>query len=291
MENSKFIEFKKTRDLGAIITDTFKFLRDNWKAYFSMVLKIAGPAMIVLIICLGLYVRSLGGMFESLAIQDAPNLGFDVFLYIFIAAIAGLVFYVLLQMSSLYFIKSYINNGGEVNKQEVIDNVKQHFWKFVGLGILTMLITFAGIMLCVLPGIYVAIVLSLATSIMVFEGKGVGDTISHCFTLIKDHWFETFGVVFVVGLLVSFLGGIFSIPSIIYQFATMMTQVGQEDPTAVLSLFSDPIYLILTALSYVGRFLLSSITLISTVFIYYDLNEQKNLTGTLEKIDKLGTAE
>ena len=38
MENNSFIEFKKERDLGAIITDTFKFIRENWKEYFLTVL-------------------------------------------------------------------------------------------------------------------------------------------------------------------------------------------------------------------------------------------------------------
>jgi hypothetical protein len=64
--------------------------------------------------------------------------------------------------------------------------------------------------------------------------------------------------------------------------------VGTEDPTAVFSIFKDPIYLILNILSYVFQFILYSIPLISTVFVYYDLNEQKNQTGTFEKIDSIG---
>ncbi len=286
METTNYVEFKKTRDLGAIITDTFKFIRENWKGYFGTVVKVAGPVFIIFIISMGFYMKSLGGMFNN---TDTPDFGFEMVGYVFLAMISGLVFYVLMQMASLYYIESYINNNGVVDRNEIISNVKQNFWRFLGYGFLMMIMVIIGGMLCLAPGIYLWIVLSLGTSILVFEGKSVGDTISHCFTLIKAHWWETFGVLLVVTILVSILSMIFSIPALIYQMVTMMSQIGKDDPTAVLELFSDPIYLVLTVFSYVGKFLLSSITLIASVFIYYDLNEQKNLTGTIEKIDRLGS--
>ena len=58
--------------------------------------------------------------------------------------------------------------------------------------------------------------------------------------------------------------------------------------TLMAGIFSDPIYLILTVFSYIGQFLLSTISIITSVFIYFDLNEQKNLTGITERIDSLG---
>lgn len=295
MQNNSFIDFKRERDIGTILSDTFKFIRENWKNYFSTVLKISAPAIIIFLVALGFYLYSFSGLFPNFGTlqtnvnpePEVENLG--------IMAIAGIVFflaaiasYVFINISSLYFIKSYIDNNGKVDFEEVKKNVNQNFWSFVGLGFLVGIILFFSAMLCFFPVIYTGVVLSLAFPIMVFEGKSVTDTISHCFTLIKDNWFSTFGVMFVVGFLVYILSMIFSIPALIYQMVQMFTSVGQEDPTAVLSLFKDPIYLLLNMLSYLGRFILSSITLISSVLIYYDLNEQKNLTGTIEKIDRLG---
>lgn len=293
METTNFVEFKKTRDLGAIISDAFKFIRENWKGYFGTVIRIAGPAFIIFIVAMALYMRSLGGMMSGFA-SDNPSFGssefgIEVVAYVLLAMIAGLAFYVLMQMASLFYIKSYINNNGTVDRSEIIANVKQNFWKFLGFGFLMMIMVIIGMIFCFLPGIYIAVVLSLGTSILVFEGKSVGDTISHCFTLIKDHWWETFGVVFVVGLLVGILGQIFGVPAIIYQFVSMGISASNDDPTAVFGLFSDPVYLALMVFSYVGQFLLSSITLITSVLIYYDLNEQKNMTGTIEKIERLGS--
>lgn len=292
MENHSHIEFKKERDLGSILSDTFKFIRENWKEYFLTVLKISAPALIVMLAALGFYFYSFSGMFSSISETNINGPDFSSSFTMGLAAIilmlAGSATYVLMNASSLYFIRSYINNNGEVNFSEVRSKVMENFWSFLGLGILVFIILMFSALLCFFPIIYTGVVLSLAFPIMVFENRGVTESISHCFTLIKDHWFNTFGVLFVVVFLVYILSMIFSVPGLIYYFVKLGTSIGQEDPTAVVGIFSDPIYFLLNVVSYVGQFMLSSITLIATVFIYYDLNEQKNLTGTLERIDKLG---
>ena len=294
MQNNSYIEFKRERDLGSIITDTFKFIRENWKDYFTAIIKIVGPFILVGAIVMVYFMGSFSGMFSDM--QNAANNNPDevfgamgsMFGWIGILILVSTIIYVLVSATSLYYIKSYINNRGTVDFSEIKTNTFKNIWKFLGLGILVIIMILFGAVLCYAPGIYLAIVFSLATSIMVFENKSVGDTISHSFTLIKGEWWTTFGLLFVVGLLVTILGSIFSIPALIYQIIKMATMVGQEDPSQIFSIYSDPIYIALNVFAYVGKFILSSITLIASVFIYYDLNEQKNLTGTIEKIDSLG---
>lgn len=290
MENNNVIAFKKERDLGAIITDTFKFIRENWKEYFLTVLKIVGPVLLVGLILMVLFLFSMSDLFTEIGAMETNPIGFlpQIFSFAFTLFFVFVIMYTLLSMSSLYFIKSYIKNNGKPLFSEVKENILKNVWKFLGLGFLVTIVIFFGFMFCYLPGIYLGIVLSLASSIMIFEDKNVGDSFSHSFTLIKGEWWNTFGVLIVVWLLVSILGQAFSIPAIIYQFVKMGTVMDGNDPTEIFSIFKDPIYLVLNIFSYIFKFILYSIPLISTVFIYYDLNEQKNLTGTFEKIDSLG---
>ncbi len=35
-----YVEFKKERDLGATITDAFRFIRLEWKPFFTTILKV-----------------------------------------------------------------------------------------------------------------------------------------------------------------------------------------------------------------------------------------------------------
>ena len=288
---TNFIEFKKERDLGAIITDTFKFIRENWKEYFLTVLKIVGPVLLIALTVLILYMFTMSDLFKDLDNVDANPGGFlsKIFSWFFGLMFVYILLYTLLSMASLYFIKSYINNFGKPNFNEVKANIYKNIWKFLGLGFLITLVTVAGAIFCYLPGIYLGTVLSLATSIMVFEEKSIGDTFSQAFTLIKGQWWNTFGVLLVVWILLMILGQAFSIPAFIYQMVKMGTMMQNEDPTAVFEIFKDPIYLILNIFSYLFQFILYSIPLISTVFVYFDLNEQKNYTGTFEKIENLGT--
>jgi hypothetical protein len=290
MENNSFIEFKKERDLGAIITDTFKFIRENWKEYFLTVLKIVGPVLLLGLVVLVFYMFSMSDMFTDLAKIDSNPGGFlaNIFSWIFGLMFVYILLYTLLSMSSLYFIKSYIKNNGKPLFSEVKEDLLKNIWKFLGLGLLITVVTVFGMVFCYLPGIYLGTVLSLATSIMVFENMSIGDTFSHSFKLIKGEWWNTFGVLIVVWMLLMILGQVFSIPALIYQFVKMGTVMGTEDPTEIFSIFKDPIYLLLNIGSYIFQFILYSIPLISTVFVYFDLNEQKHFTGTFEKIDSLG---
>ena len=296
MQNNSFIEFKKERDLGAIINDTFAFIRENWKPYFGAILKIAGPFIlagsILMVVFVGYYMGVVGNMVGISEGNGNPEdvLGLLVLMYGWIAllGIVYLLVYIIVSLTSLFYIKSYISNNGNVDIVEVKTNTFKNVFKFIGLGFLIFLMVLVGTFLCFFPGIYLGVVLSLAISIMVFEGKSISDSISHCFNLIKDQWWSTFGVILLVGILVNILGYVFSVPAMIYQFISGGTMLGSSDPTEIFNTMEDPINIGLNVISYIGQFVLSSITLIASVFIYYDLNEQKNLTGTIEKIDSLG---
>lgn len=289
METINFIEFKKERDLGGIITDTFKFIRENWKEYFLTVLKIVGPVLLLALAILVFYMFAMSDLFTGDNLSNNP---FDfigtMFSWIFGLIFVYILLYTLLSMAALFFIKSYIENNGKADFNEVKINVLKNIWNFIGLGFLITIVTIVGMVFCYLPGVYLGTVLSLATSIMVFEGKGIGETFSHAFVIIKGQWWNTFGVLIVVWLLMLILGQAFSIPAFIYQMISMGTMAQSEDPLTVFSIFKDPIYLVLNILSYVFQFILYSIPLISTVFVYYDLNEQKNQTGAFERIDSIG---
>ena len=293
MEEHSYVEFRKERDLGAIITDTFKFIRLEWKPFFSYVFKIA-IIPILLAVASILYIsyassKAFSGI-DLDTLNDANLFGnsVEIIVAVFLMLVFYLVAYVMVNIGSLYYIKSYIENNGQVNFDEIKQKVGEKFWAFVGLGILIALIVFVSMLLCFFPVIYTGIVLSLASSILVFENKTVSDAIGDSFNFIKGHWWETFGISIVIGILVSILSYIFSIPLVVYQLIQGMSLLGTDDPTQMMGMFSDPVYLVLNVIANAAQFLFSSITLIATVLVYFDINEQKNASGTLDQIADLG---
>jgi len=293
MELLNQINFKQERDLGTIISDTFRFIRENWKSYFSFIGKVIGPILLIsasLMVFLYIaFAKSYKGFLVG--VNAGNGTGFEslgnLFGYMFLLMMVWVVIYVLLSMVSLFYIKSYIAHG-KADFEEVKANTYANFWKFLGLTILMALMMLLSYVFLVIPLFYISVVLSLAMPIMAFESKSIGDTISHCFTLIKSNWWNTFGVLIVLTLLVSILQLVFSVPQMFYQLISTGVFLDNGDPTAVANLLDDPINIILNVISYIGQFLFYSVTFIASAFIYFDLNEQKYGTGTSERIDNLG---
>jgi hypothetical protein len=143
--------------------------------------------------------------------------------------------------------------------------------------------------LCFLPGVYLAVPLSLIFSIVVFQEKSFSDAFSECFQLVKQNWWITFVTVLVISLLVSVIGGVFQLPIIVLTAVEAFTSLDEGgDTTGVLGLGNNWIYLSLYVFASIAQYILGLITLISLALIYFNLNEIHNKTGTLEDIDGIG---
>lgn len=286
--NTEIIQFKKQRELGAILSDTFKFIRLEWKNLFTLVLKIAGPALLIMMVAYIFYMQTFMGSIGVFSLIDSPSFFTPTFiLAILLMAAAGIVYYALLYGTVLGYIRSYINNNGVVDASEVKNLVFSKFWRLIGLTFLIGLITSLGFILCLVPGIYVGVVFGASFAILMFEDRDAMDTISYSFNLIKNEWFMTFATIIVVGLLYYFIMIIFQVPQYIYFFAKTFT--GAQEISADPSKMFDWVYVALTSIAMLFQYILYSIIVIASAFVYYNLNEKKNFTGTMESIDSLGT--
>jgi len=197
------------------------------------------------------------------------------------------LFYASLYGTILHYIKSYIENNGTVDEAEIKTGAQDDLGKLFMIFIISAVIVFTGMILFIIPGIYLMVPFSLVAAVLVFNKMSLGDSISYGFSLVKDHWWTTFFSIVVIWLLVYVIGLVFQLPLIIYTFVKMFAVV-QEGSLADPVSYSDWVFILLNVFSSVIQYLLSSIFVIALAFIYFNLNEHKNLTGTYETIDKLG---
>ncbi|SDW83352.1 hypothetical protein SAMN05216556_1111 [Aequorivita viscosa] len=287
---NEFIHFKQQRELGTILTDIFKFIRLNWKSLFGLILKVAGPALLILVAAYIYYMQAIFGTSGILQNLDA----IDTFsgasmLSVFFLFLAAIIYYSLLNGVILHYIKAYIENKGNVTNEAVTDGVREDFWKLLAASFLVAIITGFGMMFCLIPGIYVGVVLSTTYAVIVFEKRDVLDTISYCFKLIKNEWWMTFATLFVVFLLYYFINFIFQIPQYVYFFIKGFSI--SEEIAADPAVMFDWIYTALTSIALLFQYLMYSIIVLCSAFIYFNLNEKKNFTGTMETIDSIGERE
>lgn len=292
----QFIQFKKQRELGEMISDVFAFLRNEYKPFFALILQITLPYLILFFVGLGFMLYSFGDLtsvLEGASTFDTEEMGFlTLGISILVLVIAGIMVYALAYSATLHYVKSYTENNGTINTSQVKTEVKNTFWSFIGLSILKGLALFVGFMLCFLPGVYLVVPMAVVFCIMIFENKSVMDAFSDSFKFVKDEWWMSFLTLFVVTLLIGVIIFVLNLPATIYTYIKMGIFSGEFNPEAnPLAVYKDPIYIILNLVSYAFKFFLNFITIIVTIFIYYNINEKKNHTGTFEQIDSLGNTQ
>lgn len=282
--NQEPIQFKKQRELGEILSLTFKFLRENYKPAGKIYLKIVGPVFLLLIAAVTYYSWNTVGtsLFESSGINGSDflvSMGLMLLAYLlFISTMTGTIYHIIL---------SYIQNQGEIISSDVSSGMKADFGKLLLLTLISWILIFAGTFLFILPGIYVAVPLSLATAILVFQREGAMESISSCFQLVKDNWWMTFASLLCLGIIVYLISFVFQLPAIIYFFFKAFTAAAESSSSNVGEIFG-PGYIIINAITSTLQYLIYSITPIGVAFIYFNLNEKKNFTGTYETIQNLG---
>jgi len=174
MTNDNYIEFKQKRELGDILTDTFAFMRNQFKPFFNVFFKIIGPYLAVMIIALGLYTYYVGDQFNVLLDSTENGIGvFTIFALMMFYIISMAVVYTLCQSTVLHYIKSYTNGKGTINYDDIKSDVYETFWSFIGLGFLVGFCVGIGLVLCVIPGIYLWVPLSMAFCILAFRKIGI----------------------------------------------------------------------------------------------------------------------
>lgn len=282
--NQDYIEFKKQRELGEILSVTFKFLRQNYKDAGKIFFRIVGPVFLLLIAAVTYYTWSSIGtsFFTGTGIQ-----GSDFMLSFALMMLAYLLYVTTMTGTIYHIIMSYINNHGKIVSSEVSAGMKTDFGKLLLLTFITWILLFAGFLLFIIPGIYLTVPLSIATAILVFRREGIMESISSSFQLIKDNWWMTFATILCIGLIVYLISFVFQLPALFY-FMFRAFVVASEGSSADPSEILGTGYVIINIFTSTIQYIIYSITPIGIAFVYFNLNEKQNFTGTYETIQNLG---
>ncbi|WP_339757097.1 hypothetical protein [uncultured Winogradskyella sp.] len=293
--NRPYIEFRKQRDFSSILSDTFGFIRNEFKPFMKAIFNIAGPAILVFMLSLTAYNYVAGDMFNFSSFGEPSfNSGniFVVLIAVLSYLISGVAAYILSVSSALYYIKSYVDNKGETNLAEIKKNVYKSFWSFLGMSFLKGITLIIATMLCFLPVLYAMVPMAVLFSIYVFETRSSAtDAYSKSFNLVNVDFWTAFGSFIVLGIIYYLLGLIFSVPTIIYTLLSSGVFSGEIDPADISSFSADPIIIFLNVLNTFFQFLLNIILVVGGAVIYFHLHEKTTFTGTYDRISEIGKIE
>ncbi|RYZ99801.1 MAG: hypothetical protein EOP47_15815 [Sphingobacteriaceae bacterium] len=281
------IELRRMRDFGEIINDTFAFVKDNFKELFKPMIIICSFFIVLGTISYAFMQTSmLEGLTDTTTNPGTrpsftaryTNMGYllgSVLYYISFTIYTLFVFVITYSYIAIYKDKP---EGEKPSFSEVWGYLKYYLLRSLGSSILIVLIITVGTVLCFFPGVYLGTVLSLVLPVIILENTSFGFAFNKSFNLIKNNWWLTFGIIFVISLIIGFASSIASIPVMLLTLSKMFLK------------WNIVIFPLMLIFGLLANILLMGYALlaISLSLCYFSYSEQKEGTGLLNRIDTLG---
>ncbi|NGY60706.1 hypothetical protein G7043_17390 [Lentzea sp. NEAU-D13] len=154
--------------------------------------------------------------------------------------------------------------GKPVTFAQAWEEFKPRLLPLLGATLLSTLVIMVGLLLCIVPGIWLWILFALVTPALVLERCGVGAAFGRSKALVNGAWWRTFGVLLLTAVIGWVISWIISLP---FGLMGAASTGFSDDPGAALSAGS-------LVLSTIGGIIASTITLpftaAVTVLVYVD---------------------
>ena len=281
MKSTAQIEFRQVRDFNEILIATFNFFRQNFRNLLKQILLLMGP----LVIFISIYTLYF---FSTPTTQDATLFNFSQFFISFIPLYIILFFTFLIFSTLVYaYIILYMDKGfDQFESTDIIKLAAKNLPKAFGYSLISSIFILVAATIFILPGIYIAVPLIFGLIIIFREELGIFETISRCFQIISDHWWQTFGLLFITFCIIYLCSFALSLPQAAIEFLIVFNAPDIADLTnwKILSL-------ILNIITSLFAYMFYSLAYIVISFQYFNLVEQKEEHGFLKRIESIEKAE
>ena len=203
---SQRIEYYRIRDFSQKFNATIEYLRQHFLSLFILILVVTVPFTVVGGFIQYYFFAELQGMaFGAADPFEIFNLIGEAIPVFLLSMSISLILNAALFGSIFTYMRMTENNEQEVRPLEVVERLVPKLAGIVVISVATSIISVMGTFFFIIPGIYLAVVLSLTIPVYVFEDISVGEALGKPFTLIRGKWWSTFGLLFVTFILVFIL--------------------------------------------------------------------------------------
>jgi hypothetical protein len=283
--NNEHINFNEQREFGIMLNATFSFLRQNFSKLGKALMFYAGPFLLLQAIAKVYYDTNIGNINASMRMHGISAFYENFFIYFSLYMIATVLSSLMIMTTVYSYIKLYVEKGKDgFTLDEVWKYVTKYFLRIFGASFVGGLVIIVGTILCILPGIYLSVSLSLMMVIIVIEDKSFGDAFSRSFKLSHYHWWWIVLLLIVIYAIIYVVSLVFAIPQLIitftYRLNTLNPSADYSDTTRYLMIFFTFISTFVTSL-------MMSIIYIALAFEYFNIVEMKESPSLQQKIDEL----
>jgi hypothetical protein len=210
------IQFRKKRETGDIFTDSFKFIKTEFRPVMWLLIVYVSPFIIVYGI-LQAYISAnvLGRLDLSDAETMLKNLG-PFYLNLLLVSLFGIFVQSLLAGTYYTYIKAYVTKGkGNFRLDEITPSLFANTLLALGANLVFFVIVVFGVLMCILPGIFLANSLSLVLMIIIFEKKGLSNALHRSWKLVHTQWWNTL-LICMLGLVILYVASFITAAPLMY---------------------------------------------------------------------------
>ena len=288
MQHAPKIDFYKKRPFSDKLNITFVFLRENAWPYLKVQLLIAGPVLLLVNMAAS---RLQLGMFDSVEkMQMGPD-GFIIDMFGDMFGAYGLVFVASLVVGALIpvlcygYMRVYRERPPEgITIAHVTRDMWPNFLSMLGYGIIAGMVVIVSAFFLFIPAIYFMVVLSLGAAIICFEKTDPFTAFGRCFTLIKDKWFSTAGLVLVVFIIAYLITAFFSLPQVILMGLWALLTLESGNMGVDMPAYIDSLQILFAVLQSFAGLFTYSLVYIAIAFQYFNLVERRESRGLMARI-------
>jgi hypothetical protein len=193
--------------IGEILSTAFQLYRRHWRTLLAIAAVVVVP-LTLLQYLLGDWLRSRG---EVTSYQQISTATWAAGAAGLVAGLAGLLMYLVLTGAITRAV------AAEVAGQD--PSVEQSYrFGFHRLGsvllvsVLVGLATIAGLILFIIPGIWIGVRLAVSVEALVVEGRRGTQAMGRSWDLVGGHWWHAFGALVVAGLLTGVVNAVITSP-------------------------------------------------------------------------------
>lgn len=277
------VELRKIRDFSENLNDTFVFIRLNFKPLVTCFIGISGVFMLGSAIISGIYQSEFGEIFEQIlsrsdTYEEPEELSIFSPTYFLVYLLAWLNI-VAMKVSLLAYVKVYERKQGEdVTFKEVWDEFVKYFFKVFFYSLPIVLVMLIGLVFCILPGVYLWVVLMPFEMVLIMEEESFGGAWERCFTIVKENFWSSLAIYLVAYLIYMMASGI--IGAVIGLMSGAIAYFTTKDVSTTVG--------IVTSIFNILSFVFFLVFYISAILNYFSLTEHYDGTGMMRRLDSLG---
>jgi hypothetical protein len=193
--------------IGEILSTAFQLYRRHWRTLLAIAAVVVVP-LTLLQYLLGDWIRSRG---EVTSYQQSSTSTWAVGTAGLVAGLAGLLMYLVLTGAITRAVAAEV--AGEDPSLEQSYRFGFHRLGSVLLvSVLVGLATIAGLILFIIPGIWIGVRLAVSVEALVVEGRRGTQAMGRSWELVGGHWWHAFGALVVAGLLTGLVNAVITTP-------------------------------------------------------------------------------